>query len=435
MNNIKPKEAAAIIDSLTAGVVPNIGVQQIVVGRDLEAAAIVDNLNNVASGQNSMKFWIGEFGSGKSFMFHLMKVLALKKKFVVATADFSPDIRLYSNDGKSLALFRQLMSNISIQTKPEGGALPTLIEKWISQIMDNIMLSNHLTNEELQKPENLYLVERAISKTINSITDSGSFDLGSVIMKYYEGYTSGNDQLCKYALKWLQGEYSSKLEARANLGVREIVNDQNYYDVLKCMSCLFVSIGYSGLMINLDEAINLYKITNSQMREKNYEQLLSIYNDCFQGRAKNLFINIAGTKDFLFNERRGLYSYDALRTRLQPNQYAQGNIRDFSQPVILIDHINFDDIFILLKNLKEIFEFRHSTKIDITNDHIINFMEEIYNKPGASEFLLPRDVIRDFLNILNALRQNSGLHFDDLVKNIEIKNNKPLDLLDDITEL
>lgn len=179
MINIKPKEAAAIIDSLTAGVVPNIGVQQIVVGRDLEAAAIVEDLTKVSQGQNVMKFWIGEFGSGKSFMFHLMKVLALKMKFVVASADFTPERRIYSNDNKSLALYQQLLSSLAIQTKPEGGALSTLIEKWISQVMTEVMATHQLTSDQLQEPQNQYLVEQAIGKTVNNLTDTGGFELGS----------------------------------------------------------------------------------------------------------------------------------------------------------------------------------------------------------------------------------------------------------------
>lgn len=416
-----------IIDSLTAGVVPSGGVQHIVVGRSQEAAAIVECLNHVAEGQNVMKFWIGDFGSGKSFMFHLMKVLALKMKFVVASADFTPDTRLYSNDGKSLLLYRQLMSNLAIQTKPEGGALATLIEKWIAQQMTEAARENNIPISQLQKPEYQLIMEQRIATAINALTDSTGFEVGMAISRYYEGYVTGDDQLRKSALKWLQGEFASKTEARQALGVHEIVNDRNYFDVLKCLGRLFVSMGYAGLMINLDEAINLYKIPLAPMREKNYEKLLGFYNECYQGQSHNLFINIAGTKEFLTNERRGLYCYDALRSRLQVNKYAVGGVRDFSQPVIMLEPIGMEDILILLKNLRDIFNFRHGSDVRVTDGQIVAFMEELYNRPGASEFLLPRDVIRDFLNIMNALRQNPGLNYESLVKSIEVRDERPLD--------
>lgn len=416
-NRIRPKDAAVIIDALTAGVVPNSGVQNIVVGRDKEVAAIIENLHNVAEGQNVMKFWIGDFGSGKSFMFHLMKALALKMKFVVASADFNPDTRVYSNDGKAIALYRQLMSNISIQTKPDGGALATLLEKWIGNVMSEVSAENNISLSDLQQPQNINLVEKKILQIVNTITDACSFEIGFVVSRYFHGYITGNDQLRKYALKWLQGEFISKIEARQTLGVHEIVNDQNYFEVLCGLSRLFVSMGYAGLMINLDEAINLYKIPISTMREKNYEKLLSFYNYCYQGTGRNIFINVAGTKDFLFNDCRGLYCYEALRTRLQPNKYtvSQG-VTDFSQPVIFVDPIEMEDILILLKNLREIYNIRHNSDVAISDEQVVRFMEYVYNRPGALEFLLPRDVIRDFLNILNTLRQNPHLSFENLVK-------------------
>lgn len=418
--DISPREAASIIDALTAGVVPNSGIRSIVVGRDKEVSAIVESLKNVADGQNVMKFWIGEFGSGKSFMFHLMKAIALKMKFVVASADFNPDIRVYSNDGKSVALYRQLMNNLSIQTKPDGGALTILLEKWIGNIVTEVSSENKISPSELQLPENNYLVEVKISQIINSMTDAGGFDIGLVISRYFQGYIKGNDQLRRNALKWLQGEYVSKIEARQALGVHEIVNDQNYFDILCCLSKLFVSMGYAGFLINMDEAINLYKIPLSPMREKNYEKLLSFYNYCYQGNGKNMFINVAGTKDFLYNERRGLYSYEALRTRLMPNKYTSKSVIDFSQPVIVIEPIGMEDILILLNNLRDIFNLRHNSNLEITDEQVVMFMEELYNRPGASEFLLPRDVIRDFLNILSTLRQNPQIRFEDLIKRLPL---------------
>lgn len=239
------------------------------------------------------------------------------------------------------------------------------------------------------------------------------------------------------ALKWLKGEYKTKTEARQDLGVREIVNDQNFYDMLKNFCKLFVSMGYSGFMINLDEAINLYKISTSQMREKNYEKILTIYNDCFQGKVSNLFINFAGTKEFLENERRGLFSYQALKSRLQTNKFETLEVRDYAQPVIKLTPLDHNKIFVLLKKLKMIFDYNYKSDINISDEDISAFMEEMFNKPGASEFLTPREVIRDFLNILNILRQNPEVDKKKMFGEIEIEDERPNDLaiLDTIEEI
>lgn len=436
IENIKPKEATSIINSLVGGVVPKIGVQHITVGRSEEIEAFIKTLEDVKHGHSMVKFWIGDFGSGKSFMLHLMNTVALKQKFVVANADFTPDNRLYSNDGKAVALYSSIMDNISIQTKPEGGALQTLMEKWIEQVIMKTAQENNIPVTEIRDEKHLSLLQANIMKTINELSDVGGFDFGTVVIKYYEGYVRDDEQLRRNALKWLKGEYNTKTEAKQDLGVREIINDSNYYDMLKNFCKLFVSMGYSGFMVNLDEAINLYKISTSVMREKNYEKILTIYNDCFQGKVSNLFFNIAGTRETLENERRGLFSYNALKTRLETNKYETAEIRDFAQPVIRLMPLDHNEVFVLLQKLKAIFDYHYKTQIDFTDNDIHVFMEEMFNKPGAAEFLTPREVIRDFLNILNILRQNPGLDKRQLIGDIEITDERTDKVsLDSIEEL
>lgn len=436
IDNIKPKEATSIINSLIGGVVPKIGVQHITVGRSEEINAFVSALEDVKNGHSMVKFWIGDFGSGKSFMLHLLNTVALKQKFVVANADFTPDNRLYSNDGKGVALYSAIMDNIAIQTKPEGGALPTLMEKWIEQIVTKTAEENKISLTEIRNEKYLNLIQTNIMKTINEITDVGGFDFGMVVMKYYEGYIKDDEQLRRSALKWLKGEYRTKTEAKQDLGVREVINDLNYYDMLKNFCKLFVSMGYSGFMVNLDEAINLYKISTSVMREKNYEKILTIYNDCFQGKVTNLFFNFAGTKEVLENERRGLFSYQALKSRLETNKFETTEIRDFAQPVVRLMALDHNEIFVLLKKLKAIFDFNYKTEINIEDSDIHQFMEELFNKPGASEFLTPREVIRDFLNILNIIRQNPTVDKNKLFGELEISDERPNEVsIDSIEEL
>ena len=432
---IKTKEAKAIINSLSGGVVPRIGVQHITVGRKLEIEAFTSALDDVKKGHSMCKFWIGDFGSGKSFMLHLLNTVATTQKFVVANANFTPDNRLYSNDGKSVALYSAIMDNIAIQTKPGGGALPTLLDKWIEKEILTTAHENDISVTEIRDEKHFNLIQKKLMQTVNEVTETGGVDFGAVIIKYYEGSIKGDDYLKRSALKWLKGEYSTKTEARQDLGVRKIINDTNYYDMLKNFCRLFVSIGYNGFMINLDEAINLYKISTSPTRAKNYEKILSIFNDCFQGKVGNLFINFAGTKEFLESERRGLFSYDALKTRLETNKFETKEYRDYSQPVIKLQPLDHNEIFVLLKQLKKIYDFNYGTKIEIGDKDIRMYMEDMFNKPGADEFLTPREVIRGFLNILSLLRQNPSADKSNLISEINIKDERPKELdMDSIQE-
>lgn len=429
---IKPKEATAVINSLIGGVVPKIGVQHITVGRADEVTMLIHTLEEVKNGHSMIKFWIGDFGSGKSFMLHLLDTVALKQKYVVANTDFTPHTRLYSNDGKAQALYASLMNNIAIQTHPEGGALHILLEKWIEKVIMQTAGEHKISLTAIRDPQYFALIEQGIMHTVNELSDVGSFDFGIAIVKYYEGFIRQDDNLRKNALRWLKGEYTTKTEARKDLGVGEIVNDRNYYEMLKNFCRLFVNIGYSGLMINLDEAINLYKIQHPGMRQKNYEKLMSIYNDCFQGKVEHLFFNIAATTDVLEDPKKGFYSYDALKTRLQVNKFETKQLRDYAQPVIRLKPLSNDEIFILLKNLKEIFDLNYNTQLDFSYKDIHHFMEEMYNKPGASEFLTPREVIRDFLNILNIIRQNPTADKQKLIADIQIRDER--NLMEETTE-
>ncbi|GHT40507.1 hypothetical protein FACS189437_06190 [Bacteroidia bacterium] len=434
-SNIKPKEATAIINSLISGVVPKTGVQHITVGRSREVEMLLGALEEVKNGHSMMKFWIGDFGSGKSFMLYLLNTVALKQKFIVTQADFTPHIRLYSNDGKGQALYTALMDNIAVQTKPEGGALHILLEKWIEQVLLNTATAQGIVLTEIRRPEYTSLIQTKIMQTLNAITETGAFDFGLAIIRYYEGFINQDDNLRKNALRWMKGEYATKTEARNDLGVSDIVNDRNYYNMLKNFCRLFVSIGYSGLVINLDEAVNLYNIVHPGMRQRNYEKLLSLYNDCFQGKIEHLFLNIAGTTDVLEDPAKGFYSYDALKTRLKVNLFETAELRDYAQPVIRLMPLTHNEIFVLLHNLKEIFDFNYSVEIDFSEKDIHTFMEEIFNKPGADEFLTPREVIRDFLNILNILRQNPEAEKVKLFKEIAITDERELVSLEPKEEL
>lgn len=412
---LKPKESSSIINALQGGVVPRNGIQHMLVGRSKETDTIIQSLENVARGNSEVRFWIGDFGSGKSFMLQLIDTLALKTNFVVSTVDFTPVNRLYSSDGKARALYSEIITRLITQTDQDGNALTTILDQWIEKLMGDVVNESQVDFDSLASSENSHLVSDKIIETTKKFSSPGSFEFGQAIAKYFEGYANGDATLQESALRWLKGQYTAKTDSLRELGIREIITDNNYYDMLKNFAELFVAAGYQGFVINLDEAINLYKIAQSQTREKNYERILSIYNDCLQGRAKSMFVNFGGTRRFLEDERRGLFSYDALKGRLSFGKFEESELVDLSQPVVYLKPLEQEDIFTLLSKLKTIFEQHYLVTIPCTRDHITRFMEGELNRPGAAEFLTPRQVIREFLQILNLSRQNPDTPVDTLL--------------------
>jgi hypothetical protein len=428
---VMKREAVTILTSLGAGVVPRTGLRHIAVGRLQEIAALKNDLDHNREGGSTVRFIIGRYGSGKSFMLQLMRTYALESRFVVADVDFSPERRLYGSGDEGQATYRELMKNLSTQTRPDGNALPTIIEKWISGIQTVVVTEN---NAQSGTPEFVNQVKARIIGTLNEMQELvHGFDFGNVLAAYYQGYVDNNDELKASAIRWLRGEYTTKTEAFAALKVRSIIDSNNYYDYLKALAGFVHKIGYAGLVVCLDEAAYLYKITNSVSRNNNYEVILSIVNDCLQGRASFIGFLIGGTPEFLEDQRRGLFSYEALRSRLAANRFLGEGLQDFSGPVIKLSSLTAEEIFVLLQKIRDIHRDQAMVKIEMTDKDIYTYMEETLRRMGAREFTTPRELVREFVNLLNLLVQYPQKNWREIVMGLPApKETVPVETLDDL---
>ena len=406
---LRKKDSTAILNSLYGGVVPNRGLEHIMVGRKEEATQILKDLETVKDGASVIKFIIGPFGSGKTFLQALIQQVAFSEKFVVGKVDFDANRRIYGSEGKSVATYTEMMKNLSLATSPDGNALPIILDQWISDVQTKTMQEKGYGSVAYDNPQFIKAVEHEITETATKMDRLvGGFDFVRVLLQYFKGFVEDDNFLQRSALRWLRGEYSTKTEARADLGVRDIIDDTNYYDYIKVIAQFVRQIGYSGLVVNFDEAINLYKITHPQSRDKNYETILKIFNDTLQGNVSGLYIIFSGTPEFLEDERRGLYSYEAIKRRLVLNKFESNEFRDLSQPVIKLTPLKQEELYLLLKNLIEIHAFHYDYESKVSGEEIRSFIIQEYSRPGALENLTVSDIIRTFIGGLNILQQNSG---------------------------
>lgn len=405
--NIKKRDSTAILNSLSGGVVPARGLQYILVGRTEEAKQILKDLEEVKNGSSVVKFFIGSFGSGKSFIQALIYQIALNEKFVVTKADFTPERRLYGNEGKAVATYTELMKNLSISTAPQGGALSHILDLWIMKVQENVVQMRGYKTIEMENPTFVSDVELEISRVVTKMDEfTGGYDFARILTQYYRGFIDGESEMQRKALKWLRGEYRTKTEAKTDLGVRDTIHDDNYFNYIKIISQFVRQIGYAGLVVNFDEAINLYKITHPQTRDKNYETILKIFNDTLQGNMEGLYFSFGGTLEFLEDERRGLFSYGALKRRLETNRFETNEFRDLSQPVIKLKPLKHEETFVLLQKLRDIHAVHFNYSSDIRDAEIQQFIQKEYNRPGALENMTVGEVVRTFLGALSILQQN-----------------------------
>ncbi|SFN68106.1 ATP-binding protein [Dokdonella immobilis] len=408
MSKIRPKDRDAVIQSLRAGVVPRSGQHLIQVGRIREVETLVSDIDRVADGGSAFRMVIGEYGAGKTFFLNLIRSIAMERKLVVVNADLNPDRRLHASGGQARSLYAELMRSMATRTRPDGGALPGVVEKFIVSAKAVSESSGQST-------------EQAIRERLEQLTELvNGYVFADVIAKYCRAAEVGDEQRKSNSIRWLRGEFATKTEARAALGVREIVDDADVFDQLKLLARFVRLAGYSGLMVCLDEMVNLFKLANTQARNANYEQLLRMLNDSLQGSAVGLGFIFGGTPDFLFNTKKGVYSYEALQGRLSQNTFAKDGLVDFSGPVVQLSSLTAEDFYVLLGKIRHIYAGGNPESYLLPDAAIERFMEHCSKRLGNDFFRTPRTTITSFINLLAVLDQNPGTDWQQQLGQIEV---------------
>ena len=398
--------AQTLMNSLKGGVVPRIGLQYVTVGRSQEIDALLRDVEIIADGGASFRFIVGKYGSGKSFLLQTIRNYVMAKNFVVVDADLSPERRLQGNRGQGLATYKELIRNISTKTKPEGGALSLILDRWISNVQQQVMTESQLS---LTDPALFRLVEKQISAVIYSLNEMvHGFDFARLLTLYYQAHIAGDDATKAKVLKWFRGEYNTKTEARQDLGVNIVITDDDWYEYLKIFAAFLKQAGYSGMLVLIDELVNIYKIPNAITRQYNYEKILTMYNDAMQGKAQHVGFILCGTPQCMEDPRRGVYSYEALRSRLAEGHFS-GEHKDLLSPVIKLLPLTNEEMLILIEKLADIHAGLYDYKQIVNQQDMVDFIEIEFSRIGADTHITPREVIRDFIEVLDIVYQNPGI--------------------------
>ena len=396
-----------VLNSLKGGVVPRIGLPYITVGRKSEIEALLRDVEIIAEGGASFRFIVGRYGSGKSFLLQTIRNYVMDRGFIVADADLSPERRLQGTRGQGLATYRELIGNLSTKTRPEGGALTLVLDRWISRVQSEAALeTGHLPGDPAlaaATERKIYAVTSAISELVHG------FEFARLLTAYYQAYVNGDDGMKGKVVRWFRAEYSTKTEAREALGVGIVITDDDWYDYLKLFAVFFRLAGYTGMMLMIDELVNLYKIPNAVTRQYNYEKLLTMYNDTLQGKARYLGILMGATPQALEDKRRGVYSYEALRSRLAEGRFSKPGARDLLAPVIRLDPLTAEEMLVLCEKLAHMHGSLYGWQPRVTTDDLVLFIKIEYGRIGADQNITPREVIRDFIELLDLLHQNPDM--------------------------
>ena len=396
---VPKRVAAVIINSLKGGVVPRIGLPYITVGREVEIRALLTDLDLIANGGGSFRFLVGRYGAGKSFLLQTIRTHAMGEGFVVADADLSPERRLQGGQGQGLATYRELIRNISTKTRPEGGALNLILDRWVASAAD---ADDTAVNAQLAPLEEMV----------------HGFDFSRMLRRYRAAVAEGDEETMSRVTKWLRGEYRTKSEARAELGSSTIIGDDDWYDYIKLIARFLVCSGYKGMLVLIDELVNLYKIPNAITRQYNYEKILTMYNDTLQGKAQYLGVIMGGTPTSIEDRRRGVFSYEALRSRLTQGRFARDDLKDMLAPIIRLQPLTYEELLVLIEKLMQIHAGYFGWTPSLTEADLVDFLKIEFGRVGADTHLTPREVIRDFIELLDILCQNPDTDVAELLKSV-----------------
>lgn len=392
-----------LINALKGGVVPRTGLEYITVGRTQEINAILHDIEMIGEGGASFRFIVGKYGSGKSFLLQTIRNYATAKGFAVVDADLSPERRFAGTKGQGLATYKELIQNLSTKSKPDGGALPLILEKWISGIQSSVKMQ--YPEEEGEAFDRL--VEAQIYAVAGSLEGMvNGFEFAKAVVLYWKAYRQDDAAMKSNVLKWFRGEYVTRKDAKEELGINFIVTDENWYDFLKLFAAFLVGAGYKGLLVIIDELVNIFKISNSITRANNYEKILTMYNDVLQGKAKHIGFLMGGTPQCIEDKYKGVFSYEALRSRLAEGHFATDDLKDLSAPIIRLQMLSQEEMYILVEKLQNIHAQLYHYEPALTQEDLVYFLTVEYNRVGAETHITPREIIRDFIELINILYQN-----------------------------
>ena len=401
-NQVPNRIANILINALKGGVVPRIGLEYITVGRAQEIAAILHDIELIEDGSASFRFIVGKYGSGKSFLLQTIRNYATAKGFVVVDADLSPERRFAGTKGQGLATYKELIQNLSTKSKPDGGALPLILEKWISGIQATVKAQSDASGVEFD-----ILVEKQIFAVASSLEGMvNGFEFAKAVVTYWRAYRQDDTALKSNVLKWFRGEYASRKEAKEELGINFVVTDETWYDMLKLFAAFLVGAGYKGMLVVIDELVNIFKIPNSITRANNYEKILTMYNDVLQGKARHIGFLMGGTPQCIEDKYKGLFSYEALRSRLAEGHFATAGMKDLTAPIIRLQMLSQEEMYILIEKLMNLHAQLYHYAPALSHDDLVYFLTVEYNRVGAATHITPREIIRDFIEMVNILHQN-----------------------------
>ena len=153
--------------------------------------------------------------------------------------------------------------------------------------------------------------------------------------------------------------------------------------------------------------------------------MLTMCNDALQGKAQYIGMVMSGTPQCVEDHHRGIYSYEALRSRLQEGKFSSQGAQDLMGPVLRLQPLTPEEMLVLTEKLADIHAGLYGYGRTITDNDLAEFIKIEYGRIGADDHITPREVIRDFIELLDILFQNPQTDIRQLLQSDAFSYAKP----------
>jgi hypothetical protein len=340
-------EAKRIINALKTGVIPDADLDLLCVGRESIVKEFKRCLELVEHGGSCTKFISGEYGSGKSFLLGKAGQLAIRHNFAISRVQIGKSMHLNNPD----IFYYGIMHNIASGTIHNGeNGFEELFSQWLDKLRNNPSKAQ---------------ASKEISETITELNNYNS-SFARAFLTYIKARVVLDEQLAAAAASWIKGEKNIPAALKARIDVKGDIEKSTSMDSLKAFMHLLRHIGYSGLVILVDE-LELIMGLRSDIRRGCYENLRYIVDSCGNGDFGNCLFVFAGTDALFSDEEKGLKSYHALYQRLgEPDSKSSMPARDMRRPLLRLEKLTNDELMILSERIIDIHKTAYGWKPSIT---------------------------------------------------------------------
>ncbi len=389
--------AITIVEALRAGTVPSEGLEHLAVGVEAQATALREQRELAARGRSALKLIRGGYGSGKTFLTSLAAAQALQEGFVVSRVIVSArETPLH----KLESVYRRLCLGLSVPSRPRGGALQALVDRWLYGLEETVLEVQGVSEDS---PEFSAAVRTLMEQRLLGIGEQAG-RMAACLAAYHAAQSAQDFAAARDLIDWLAGEAKVAAASKRQAGVVGQLGAADTLAFLKGLLVVLSQAGYKGLVLVLDEVETVLRLSRPE-RMKALEVLRQLVDAVMAQEFPGLVLLITGTPD-LFESTQGIPSLQPLHERVRV-EFREGEPDNLRQPQIRLPAFDRVRLLEVARRVRSIYTPRYPARIARADDRVLDELAERVTRGfGGRVEVTPRLFLRELVHVLDLYDQH-----------------------------